>query len=88
MPQALTIMNGALVTQLTSGWSALSLNMQRAKTPDEKIDTVYLSVFSRKPTAKEKAMVLQTLDASGNSRTVWDDIALAAISTQQFCFIQ
>jgi hypothetical protein len=88
VPQALTIMNGQLVSQLSSGWAALSLALQRAPQADQKIDTIYLSLFSRRATAKEKAMLLQMLDASAGSKTVWEDIVLAAISTQQFCFIQ
>ncbi len=33
-------------------------------------------------------MLLQMLDTSAGSKTIWEDIVLAAISTQQFCFIQ
>jgi hypothetical protein len=88
VPQALTIMNGQLVTQLSSGWAALSLALQRVPQADQKIDTIYLSIFSRRATSKEKAMMLQMLDAAAGSKTVWEDIVLAAISTQQFCFIQ
>lgn len=88
VPQALTIMNGQLVSQLSNGWAALTLALQRAPQADQKIDTIYLSLFSRRATAQEKAMLLQMLDASAGSKTVWEDIVLAAISTQQFCFIQ
>jgi len=88
VPQALAIMNSTLITQLTSGWSALSMNLKRAPQPDQKLDTIYLSIFSRKPTPQEKAMLLQMLDASGGSQTAWEDIILSALSTQQFCFIQ
>lgn len=88
VPQALTMMNGQLVSQLASGWAALSLALQRAPQADQKIDTIYLSLFSRRATAREKALLLQTLDASAGSKSVWEDIVLAAISTQQFCFIQ
>jgi hypothetical protein len=88
VPQALSIMNSTLVTQLTSGWSALSMNLRRAAQADQKLDTLYLSIFSRKPTPQEKAMLLQMLDASAGSQSAWEDIVLSALSTQQFCFIQ
>lgn len=88
VPQALTILNGQLVSQLSNGWTALSLAVQRAPQADQKIDAVYLSIFSRRATPGEKAMLLQMLDASAGSKTIWEDIILAAVSTQQFCFIQ
>lgn len=88
VPQALTIMNGALVTQLGNGWAALSLSLRQAANAADKIDVIYLSLFSRHATAKEKAALLQMLEARAGANTVWEDIILAAISTQQFCFIQ
>ena len=88
VPQALTMMNGTLLSQLGNGWSALSLNLRKAKAPDQKIDTIYLSLFSRPATAREKAALLTTLDSAAGAATAWEDIVLAAISTQQFCFIQ
>ena len=87
VPQALTMLNGSLLTQLNSGWSTLAMNLRKTTTPQEKIDTLFLSLFSRKPTAKEQAMLLQRLDAAAGSKTIWDDIVMAAISTQRFLFI-
>lgn len=86
--QALTIMNGSLGTQLTSAWSTLSLNLRQAKTNDEKIDALFLSLYSRKPDAKEKAHMLQTIESYAASKTLWEDITLAALSTQRFIFVE
>ncbi len=88
VPQALTIMNGSLVSQLSSGWAALAVDMRKARNVEEKIDVVYLSLFGRHADAKEKAMLFQMLDASAGSSSIWEDIILAGISTRQFCFIQ
>jgi hypothetical protein len=88
VPQALTIMNSSLVTQLSGGWASLSVNLRKAPSADEKIDVVYLSIFGRRADAQEKSTLLQMLDASGGSSTIWEDIILGAISTRQFCFIQ
>jgi hypothetical protein len=87
VPQALTMLNGSLMTQLNSGWSTLAMNLRKTMTPQEKIDTLFLSLYSRKPTAKEQAMLLQRLDTAAGSKTIWDDIVMAAISTQRFLFI-
>lgn len=88
VPQALTMMNGSLLNQLTSAWSTLSINLRKAKTNDEKIDTLFLSLYSRKPNAKEKAHMLQTLESYASSKTLWEDITLAALSTQRFIFVE
>ena len=89
VPQALTMMNGTLVNQLNSGWSVLSINMRKAATPQDKIDTLFLSLYSRKPKASEKNMLLRLLDekATGN-KNIWDDITLGMLSTQRFIFIE
>ncbi len=88
VPQALTMMNGALLNQLTSAWSTLSINLRKAKTNDEKIDTLFLSLYSRTPNAKEKAHMLQTVESYASSKTLWEDITLAALSTQRFIFVE
>ena len=88
VPQALTMMNGALLSQLTSAWSTLSINLRKAGTNEEKIDTLFLSLYSRKPNAKEKAHMLQTLESYATSKTLWEDIILAALSTQRFIFVE
>ncbi|WP_395742548.1 DUF1549 domain-containing protein [Prosthecobacter sp.] len=88
VPQALTMMNGSLLTQLTSAWSVLSINLRQAKTNEDKIDTLFLSLYSRKPTAQEKAHMLQTIESYASSKTLWEDITLAALSTQRFIFVE
>ena len=88
VPQALTMMNGSLLNQLTSAWSTLSINLRKAKTNEEKIDTLFLSLYSRKPNVKEKAHMLQTLESYATSKTLWEDITLAALSTQRFIFVE
>ena len=88
VPQALTMLNGSLITQIASGWSALAMDLRKAERADEKIDTLFLSVFSRKPTVKEKAYLLSALDNAAGAKNIWDDIILGAISTQRFLFIE
>lgn len=88
VPQALTMMNGSLLSQITSAWSTLSINLRKAKTNDEKIDTLFLSLYSRKPSAREKAHMLQTLESYASSKTLWEDVTLAALSTQRFIFVE
>ena len=88
VPQALTIMNGSLLSQITSGWSTFSLNLRKAATNEEKIDVLFLSLYSRPPTAKEKAQMLQTIESYASNKALWEDITLAALSTQRFIFVE
>jgi Protein of unknown function (DUF1553) len=88
VPQALTIMNGSLVTQMAGPWSLLSINLKKARTVDEKVDVLFLSLYSRLPQAREKALIYQTLEEAGGSKTIWEDLTVAALSTQRFLFIE
>ncbi|MCW0220010.1 MAG: DUF1549 and DUF1553 domain-containing protein [Prosthecobacter sp.] len=88
VPQALAMLNGSLLTQVTGGWSVLSMNLRQAKTDDEKIETLFLTLFSRQPTTKEREVMHQRLESYASNKNLWEDIALAALSTQQFLFIQ
>lgn len=88
VPQALTMMNSSLVAQLSSGWSELAMNLRKAQTPDEKITTLYLSLFSRKPSTKEQAALLELLETTGTTTSAFEDLVLGAISTQRFLFIE
>ena len=88
VPQALTMMNGSLLSQLTSTWSVLGINLRKAKTNQEKVDALFLSLYSRHPNAKEKSHMLQTMESYASSKTLWEDITLAALSTQRFIFVE
>lgn len=88
VPQALTIMNGSLLAQLTSAWSALSINLRQAPSKEDKIDTLFLSLYTRLPTVKEKAQMLQTLESYSSNKNIWEDLVLAALSTQRFIFVE
>jgi hypothetical protein len=82
------MMNGSLLSQITGEWSTLSINLRKAATNEEKIHTFFLSLYSRPPSAKEKAQMLQTLESYASNKNLWEDITLAALSTQRFIFVE
>lgn len=88
VPQALTIMNGSQVSQITGGWSVLNVNLRKATTNAEKIDTFFLSLYAHLPSAQEKAHMLQILESYAANKSLWEDLTRAALSTQSFIFIQ
>jgi hypothetical protein len=61
----------------------LTVNM--AAYPDEKVDAIYMTLLSRKPSAVEKE---RWMKAQEQGLTDYEDLIYALINTQQFIFIQ
>jgi len=85
VPQALAMMNGSLLPQITSSYSQLMLTVNKAPYPDEKVDAAYMTILSRKPTAREKDAWLKAQD---KGLTDMQDLVFSLLNTQQFIFIQ
>lgn len=84
--QALMLLNGKTFTQLQNPYTMISRALRRSDSAEQTIDTIYLSLFSRKATAEEKALltpVVGTNGAVGKGDALW-----AALNTRQFYFIQ
>lgn len=89
VPQALTIMNSSTTSQVLHPWSALSLTLSQQKNVAQKIDALFMTLFTRKASKDEKTAILLSIDAAGpDSKTFWEDLILASLSTQQFLFIR
>ncbi len=85
VPQALAMMNGQLLPQIVNRYSQLMLTVSRAPYPDDRVEAVYMTLLSRKPTEAEKAAWLKAQDEGLNSI---EDLIYALLNTQQFIFIQ
>jgi hypothetical protein len=85
VPQALAMMNGSLLPEMLGNFSQLMLSVSRAKYPDDQVNAIYMTLLSRKPTAKEKEAWLQSQDKGLNDVK---DLIYALLNTQQFIFIQ
>jgi hypothetical protein len=85
VPQALAMMNGSLMPQITNSFSQLMLTINKAAYPDDKVEAAYMTVLSRKPTASEKAVWLKAQDSGLSSM---EDLVFSLLNTQQFIFIQ
>ncbi|MBL9114280.1 MAG: DUF1549 domain-containing protein [Verrucomicrobiaceae bacterium] len=85
VPQVLSLMNGDAQSMLTSSNSLIFTNMQKLATDDEKIQSVFLSVMSRKASDKEMELAKKTVagGSEGYSNLVW-----ALINTREFIFVQ
>ena len=88
VPQVLAIMNSALTQELSGGWSAINTELQRAKTPEEKVQALYMALYSRAPSDAEAKALLTRLGDRAKDATVWQDLILAGLATQQFLFVE
>ncbi len=85
VPQALAMMNGQLMPQILSRHSQLMLTVSKAVYPDDKVEAIYKTVLSRKPTPKEKEIWMKAQD---QGLTTMEDLVFSLLNTQQFIFIQ
>ncbi|MBL9130032.1 MAG: DUF1553 domain-containing protein, partial [Verrucomicrobiaceae bacterium] len=86
VPQALAMMNGQLLPQITSKYSQLMLAVNKAPYPDDKVEALYMTLLSRKPTATERE-TWQQAQAGGLTSTM-EDLIFSLLNTQQFIFVQ
>ncbi len=84
--QALMLLNGKTFTQMMNPYTLISRTLRRTQTADETIDTIYLSLFSRKATTEEKALLTPVVESNGV--TGKGDALWVALNTRQFYFIQ
>lgn len=85
VPQALVLMNGPMLAGILNPWSQLRLAVKQGRYPDDQVDAVYLTLFSRKPTADETARWSKAQTQGVNQI---EDLIYALLNTQQFIFIQ
>lgn len=86
VPQVLMLMNGDAQAMLTSGNSPIIQTIEKAATPDEKVETMFLSVMSRHPTEQEKAIAKREMETGGAE--AFPNLVWALINTREFIFIQ
>jgi hypothetical protein len=86
--QALMLLNGKTFTHLMNRYTVIARALDKAKKEggESVIDTVYLSLMSRKATAEEKALlqpIADNADATDRGDVLW-----TVLNTRQFFFIQ
>jgi len=84
--QSLALLNGPALSAITSRYSVLSRDMRGEKF-DDRLDTIYLTMLSRLPTADEKAIFKEARAADPEAGSV-TGIVWTLLNTRQFLFIQ
>lgn len=85
VPQVLMMMNGQAQEMLTNQESLIFRTMEKVKSPSEKVEALFLSVLSRRPTLVEKDIAKRALSSGddGYANMIW-----ALINTREFIFVQ
>jgi hypothetical protein len=86
VPQVLMLMNGQGQKMLTSNDSLIYRNMGQVKNPTEKVEVVFLSVLSRKPSYHEQDIAKRGMEGSGDEG--YGNLIWALVNTREFMFIQ
>ncbi len=85
-PQVLMLMNGKAQEMMTNKDSLILRTMEKVKSPADKVEVVFLSILSRKPTFREKDITKQQLATHGELG--YANIIWALINTREFAFVQ
>ena len=84
VPQTLRLLNGIETSLLTSKKTNFSKNFSRLETPEERLEHLFLALYSAKPTAEEKAAFLPEVETAQTSAV----FARAILTSNRFLFVQ
>jgi hypothetical protein len=86
VPQALYLLNSPLNVAIQNSNSVLGGLLNELQTPEEKIDLVYRTMLTRKPTSREVERILADYQTHGEETI--GDLVWALLNSRQFIFIQ
>ncbi len=84
--QALNLMNGPLFGKLTQDNTILMQRFRGAKDDEGRANALWQSIFGRKPSDTERAIVAETI--AEKKQNGWKDIIWALLNSREFVFIQ
>ncbi len=89
VPQALLLLNGALVRSGTSDVKGTAVYevLGRYETPEARIDALYLRVYGRRPTQAQQARILATLEEREHGSSAYEDLMHAMLLSSEFLTI-
>lgn len=84
--QILAMFNGEITHMMLEAGSVIFDDTVKAKTVNDRIDVIFLSILSRKATTSEEAIAKAEIKDSGNAG--YGNVIWALINTKEFLFIQ
>ncbi len=86
VPQILTMFNGPVTHMMLEKGSVIYDNVVKAKTTNERLDVIFLSILGRRPTSADRQLALAEIKAGGNAG--YGNVIWALINTREFLFVQ
>ncbi len=86
VPQALYLLNSPLSIAISNPNAVLGKQLEAVSSPEEKIETIYRAMLTRKPTQREVERILTNFEAHGEETI--EDLVWALLNSRQFLFIQ
>jgi hypothetical protein len=85
VPQSLLLWNGELTNNgaRADGRSVLGQILAARKDPAERLEDMFLTVYTRLPTTTERQRLLGGLRADGNSRAAYEDLFFALLTSTE-----
>jgi hypothetical protein len=87
IPQILSLMNGSLFQRIMRRDSILLENVKKAGSGRDKLETVWVSILTRKPSANEASLVQSELRDVAKDEA-FQDVVWALLNTREFMFVQ
>jgi hypothetical protein len=86
VPQVLAMFNGPITHMLLEEGSLMYHNVMAKDRPEDRINVIFLSTLSRKPTAPEMQIALEEVREAGPAG--YGNIIWSLVNTREFLFIQ
>ena len=80
------MMSPQIYAKIASDGSLAATLAGRKTTPDELVSDLYLTVYNRHPSEKERAYMTQRIEKSTNRRLVMEDLLWSMFNTPEFLF--
>jgi len=85
--QVLSLLNGFVDQNIVRNTKSFVVNeIKKMPSMEAKLNTLYLSLYSRYPATREKTMMLNYIKKTGNTDKSYTDIIWALINTNEFMF--
>ncbi|MDP7017057.1 MAG: DUF1549 domain-containing protein [Pirellulaceae bacterium] len=86
VPQILTMFNGPVTHMMLEKGSVIYDEVVKAKTMNDRVDVIFLSILGRKPTNADRQLAIREIRAGNNAG--YGNVIWALINTREFLFVQ
>lgn len=86
VPQVLQMFNGPITHMLLEKESLMYKNVTAEKSPEARIEVIFQSILSRRPTSSERQVALAEIKAHGDAG--YGNVIWALVNTREFLFVQ